>query len=124
MAATRRGVLGFLLAVSPGTRAAADDTARNARRLNELLASPSAARSIAVAYLRGAGLADPARAARDLEIDTVLASLDGICEHAAAREYLGRCIRNDFATGAVLEVDGWRLSRTEVGACLLVASVV
>jgi hypothetical protein len=124
MAATRRGVLGFLLAVSPAARVAGDDTARHARRLSELLASPPAAHSIAAAYLRGVGLADSARAANALRIDTVLAPLDHISDDTAARAYLGRCIRDDFAAGAVIEVDGWRLSRTEVGACLLVASVL
>ena len=69
------------------------------------------------------GETDVFRAAEALEMDAVLAPLDGIAGTAAAREFLGRRIRAVFAAGAVLNVDGWRLSRTEVGACLLAASV-
>ena len=92
-------------------------------RLTGLLRHPSTARRIAGAYLAGTGHADPRQAALDLDMPSVLAPIHRIAGSAASRAWLGARIRADFAAGAVLDVDGWRLSRTEVGACLLVAGV-
>jgi hypothetical protein len=89
-----------------------------ARRLTLLLREPESARRIAAAWLASIGETDPRRAARDLDMEKILAPLDGIAG-TTARAWLGARIRADFAEGAVLDVDGWRLSRTEVGACLL-----
>jgi hypothetical protein len=131
-AATRRlllatGTAAFLggIAALPARSAMATDlTAARGRRLAGLLTRPDTARDIAAAYLAGIGETDARRAAAALDMEAVLAPLDDMAGTSASREFLGARIRADFAAGAVLDVDGWRLSRTEVGACLLVASVV
>jgi len=88
-----------------------------------MLSGATSARRVAAAYLAGVGKTDMRRAALDLDMPAVLAPLDLIPGTTAARAWLGSRIRADFATGEVVDVDGWRLSRTEVGACLLVAGV-
>ncbi len=90
------------------------------RRLKNLLDRPESARHVAAAWLAGTGETDSLRAAMNLKMNTVLAPMDEISGDAARRSWLGARIRNDFTTGAVLDVNGWLLSRTEVGACLLV----
>jgi hypothetical protein len=110
-------------AALPARCAAMDDpTTTRARRLGRLVTSPRAARRVAQTYLAEIGHHDSRRAAQMLGVDSVLAPLDGIADIRASREFLGARIRADFAAGAVIDVAGWRLSRTEVGACLLVAS--
>jgi hypothetical protein len=125
MATTRRRLLaaaGF--ATLEATTARADDRlARHGRRLARLLRGPESARGIARAYLAGTGEINAYRAATALNMGTVLAPFDSVQGAVAARAWLGARIRADFTDGAVIEVDGWRLSRTEVGACLLAADV-
>jgi hypothetical protein len=125
MRATRRGLLAAAgLAVLPVTRTrAADRLEVLARRLIGLLGRPDSARHIAAAYLAGIEKTNWRRAALDLDMPEVLAPMDRITGTTASRAWLGSRIRADFEAGAVIDVDGWRLSRTEVGACLLVAGV-
>ncbi len=126
MRATRRWLLAAAgLAAVPAVRArAADDITAQGRRLTGMLNRPESARRIAAAYLAGTGQTDSRRAALELDMPTVLAPMDRIAGLTASRAFLSARIRADFEAGAVIDVDGWRLSRTEVGACLLVASVV
>jgi hypothetical protein len=124
MRATRRWLMAAAglaaIPIAPGT----NDLTVQGRRLVGLLHRPESARRIAVAYLSGIGASDARRAAMDLNMETALAPLNQIAGATAARAWLGSQIRADFEAGAVIDLDGWRLSRTEVGACLLVASVV
>jgi hypothetical protein len=125
MATTRRRLLmatGFAT-LEVTTTHADGRLARHGRRLARLLRGPESARGIADAYLAGVGEINAHRAATALNMGAVLAPLDRIQGQVAARAFLGARIRADFADGAVIEVDGWRLSRTEVGACLLAADV-
>jgi hypothetical protein len=92
-------------------------------RLKGLLGRPDSARHIAATYLDGSGQTDWRRAAVDLDIPAVFAPMHRIAGTTASRAWLGSRIRADFEAGAIIGVDGWRLSRTEVGACLLVAGV-
>jgi hypothetical protein len=126
MGATRRWLLAAAgLAAIPAVRThAADDMTVQARRLTGMLNHPESAHRIAAAYLAGTGKTDSRRAALELDMPAVLAPMDRIAGVTASRAFLGARIRADFEAGAVIDVDGWRLSRTEVGACLLVASVV
>jgi hypothetical protein len=121
MRATRRRLLTVAgwAALPAGLVSTDDPVTPLARRLTGLLREPESARRIAAAWLASIGETDPRRAARDLDMEKILAPLDGIAGTTAARAWLGARIRADFAEGAVLDVDGWRLSRTEVGACLL-----
>ena len=125
MTATRRGLLlmAGLLAVPDGGTRTEDNLAVLGRRLRGLLNGPGSARRIAAAYLAGVGAPDYRHAAVDLDMAEVLAPANGIAGATALRTWMGTRIRADFETGAVIDVDGWRLSRTEVGACLLAASV-
>ena len=123
---TRRQVLAAAglaaagLELLAGNLAPADDaiTARG-RTLAAMLRLPAAADRIAAAYLAETCETDWRRAAARLDMAAVLAPMDP----RDARTWLGQRIRQDFAVGAVVAVDGWRLSRTEVGACLLAAGV-
>ena len=125
MTSRRRDLLGaagcaMLAASSPPVD---DGLAVLGRRLTGLLSNPRSARHIAEAYMGGTGESDFRRAAIDLDMPAVLFAAAGIVTERALRTWLGTRIRADFATGAVLDVDGWRLSRTEVGVSLMVASV-
>ncbi len=53
----------------------------------------------------------------------VLAPIAGIVDADRLRTWLGARIRQDFAAGTTIDVAGWRLSRTEVGACVLAFGV-
>lgn len=125
MRATRRGLLAVAgLAAMSATGARADDRlARHGRRLRGMLDQPDSAHRVSDAYLTGIGNPDWRSAALALEMPAVLAPMEQVTGRAAARAWLGSRIRSDFAAGAVIDVDGWQLSRTEVGACLLVAGV-
>jgi hypothetical protein len=125
MPATRRQLmLACGMAGLPGgTAVASDDLAILGRRLRGLLSIPRAARQIASAYLDGAGGAGWRQAALNLGMPAMLAAAEGIDTAEALRTWLGARIRADFAMGAVIDVDGWRLSRTEVGACVLAFGV-
>jgi len=126
MSTTRRGVLvaAALVALPAGKAPADDHLAILGRRLMGLLDGPASACRIASAYLAGIGGTDFRRVAVDLGMPAMLAPARGIVETEALRTWLGTRIRTDFETGAVVDVDGWRLSRTEVGACVLVAGVI
>lgn len=119
--AKRRTILALAPWVMAGlTGAARPKPARAAalapgRRLRDLLQHPRSARAVAAAWR-----ANP-RSATDLDPRATLAPLARIDDPATARAWLGARIRADFVTGAVLDVDGWVLSRTEVAACLLAA---
>jgi hypothetical protein len=89
------------------------------RRLAGLLQETDAARFIATSYLASVGETDWYRAALRLDMPAVLGPFDTIVEPEAARRWLGERIRGDFGIGAIIDVDDWRLSRTEVGACVL-----
>ena len=101
--------------------AAEDDLTALGRRLAGLLRGVESAKHIAAAYLGGT---DWRRAALDLDMPAVLATASRLTGPDALRAWLGERIRADFAAGAVIDVDGWRLSRTEVGACVLTLGVV
>jgi hypothetical protein len=120
---TRRGALaGIVWSALPFDRLRAEaKPATRGQRLAGLSRDRNAARRIAAAFLADIGESDCHRAALDLDIATTLRPMDSITETQALRTFLGARIRADFATGAVIAVDGWLLSRTEVGACLLVA---
>ena len=121
MTVTRRSMIGLAaLAVAP-RGAAADPMAAIAGRLAALHASPADACAIARAYVSASGADTWRAAAGPLDMARVLAPAAAIDDPATLRAWLGARIRADFAEGAVVDVDGWRLSRTEVGACLLVA---
>ena len=75
-----------------------------------------AAQTVLSHILSGRGLD---RAALRLDMPAVLSPFDTIVEPEAARRWLGERIRGDFGIGAIIDVDDWRLSRTEVGACVL-----
>lgn len=126
MSATRRGLLvaAALVALPTGEAPADDHLAILGRRLKRLLDGPDSACRIASAYMAGIGGTDFRRAAVDLGIPAMLAPARGIVETEALRTWLGTRIRADFETGSVIDVNGWRLSRTEVGACVLVAGVI
>jgi hypothetical protein len=126
MAATRRRLLAVvgLASLPPRRTIAGDGIATQRRRLARLTRKAEPARRIAKAYLAGIGATDAHRAALDLDMPFVLAPLDQIAGTAAARAWLGSRIRADFGEGAVIDVDGWRLSRTEVGVCLMIADMV
>jgi hypothetical protein len=123
MAATRRVLLAAAgCAALPAQRGfPGDEPTRQGRHLKGLLRGSHSAHLVAAAYMAGIGRTDMRRAAQDLDMRSVLAPLDLSGSPAASRAWLGARIRADFAEGAVIDVDGWRLSRTEVGACLLVA---
>jgi hypothetical protein len=125
MPATRRRLLATAgLAAWPADRSVAGDSlAVLGYRLRRLLSGANSAHHIAAAYLAGIAETDYRRAAVDLGMPAILAPTDRIVGMDGLRAFLGSRIRADFATGAVIDVDGWRLSRTEVGACLLAASV-
>jgi hypothetical protein len=125
MKATRRGFLmaAGLAALPAGTAPAEDDLAVLGRRLRGLLSGPDPARHVAEVYLAGLGGIGWRDAALDLGMPALLAPASGIVEPDALRTWLGARIREDFAVGAVIGVDGWRLSRTEVGACVLASGV-
>jgi len=122
MPTTRRGFLVAAgIAALPITPAPADDAlAALGRRLAGLLGGVASARHVAAVYLNGT---DWRRAALALEMPAVLAPASAILEPDALRTWLGARIRADFETGAVIDVAGWRLSRTEVGACVLTSGV-
>ena len=122
MRATRRALMTIIGLTAAGARTG-DRLSDQGHRLKRMLGRPESARHIAAAYLSSVGMTDSRRAALDLNMPGVLAPMDRIAEVAASRAWLGSRIRADFAAGAVIDVDGWRLSRTEVGACLLVADV-
>jgi len=126
MSATRRMLLvAFGMTALPVVTArGGDDLADLGRRLKGLLNDPDAARRVATAYLTDIEATDFRRAAADLGMPALLAPAGRISETSALRSWLGARIRHDFATGWVIDVAGWRLSRTEVGACLLVAALV
>ncbi|HME20109.1 MAG TPA: hypothetical protein VKI44_01870 [Acetobacteraceae bacterium] len=117
-------VAAALVALPAGKAPADDHLAILGRRLMGLLDGPASACRIASAYLAGIGGTDFRRVAVDLGMPAMLAPARGIVETEALRTWLGTRIRTDFETGAVVDVDGWRLSRTEVGACVLVAGVI
>jgi len=125
MVATRRRFLVVAaLAALPADQAPAGDRMTvMALRLTELVSGTTAARRIAATYLAEVPETDFRRAAIGLDMPAVLAPAEGTMETFALRTWLGARIRADFEMGAVIDVAGWRLSRTEVGACLLVASV-
>jgi hypothetical protein len=112
-----------LAALPAGTAPAEDDLAVLGRRLRGLLSGPDSARHVAEAYLAGLGGIGWRDAALDLGMPAVLAPASGIVEPDTLRAWLGERIREDFAMGAVIDVDGWRLSRTEVGACVVTLGV-
>ncbi|MSP03223.1 MAG: hypothetical protein EXR07_19575 [Acetobacteraceae bacterium] len=121
MTMKRRAVLAAAgVALLPTRASAHDDLAAHGRRLGALLTSPNLARPIATAYLRATGETDWHRAAHALDMTPVLAPAAELLEEATLRTWLGERIRADFAEGRVVSVDGWRLSRTEVGACVIV----
>jgi len=113
--------LGALGASPRGARAASgaapDDPV--ASTLSRLLGHPESA-VVGRAYLRLAPDArDPARL-----VDLLSASCDGLALDAdldTLRPRLGWRIRQDFAEGRVVDVDGWRLSLTEARLCGLAA---
>jgi hypothetical protein len=119
-----RAAVGFAAAPDGNMTADGSMTAHR-RRLSGLLSEPASARLVAAAYMAAIGdsfgEANLHRAAMDLEMPAVLAPMHRIAGAAASRAWLGIRIRADFEEGAVVDVDGWRLSRTEVGVCLLVA---
>ena len=125
MRGTRRRLLAAAgCAALPVTRAhAADPLDALARRLNDLLGRPAAAHRIAGAWLAGAGGVDWRRAALDLDMLAILAPMERIVGVAEARAWLASRVRADFEAGAVVDVNGWRLSRAEVGTCVLVTGV-
>ena len=124
MPATRRGFLVAAgLAALPAVATADDELVVLGRRLTGLLSGPESAHHIAVAYLSGLGGTGWRRAALDLDMPAVLAPASGITELDSLRTWLGARIRADFESGDVIEVDGWRLSRAEVGACVLASGV-
>lgn len=125
MKATRRELLAAagLAALPVRGAGAADHLAVQGRRLEGLLSRPDAARRVASTYLACVGKTDSGQAAVDLGMPAVLAPMDQIAGMEASRAWLGSRIRADFEMGAVVDVDGWLLSRTEVGACLLVAGM-
>jgi hypothetical protein len=102
---------------------AADPLVILARRLNDLLGRPEAAHRIAAAYLAGVGGKEWRRAALGLDMPATLAPLERIAGVAEARAWLEWRVRADFEAGAVTDMDGWRLSRAEVGICVLVTGV-
>jgi hypothetical protein len=125
MRATRRRLLAVAgCAALPMIWArAADPLVVLARRLSDSLGRPAAAHHIAAAYLAGIGGVDWRRAALDLDMPAILAPMEHIAGVAEARAWLEWRVRADFEAGAVMDVDGWRLSRVEVGTCVLVTGV-
>jgi hypothetical protein len=123
MTATRRTLLLAVGALAMPFREvrAEDDLVMLGRRLAGLLNGPVAARHVATAYLGETGETDFRHAAEALGMPAALAPAREISGTQALRTWLGARIRADFEMGAVIEVDGWRLSRTEVGACVVVA---
>ena len=120
---TRRGFLAVAgLAMLPANGPQASDAlAIQGQSLARLISLPAAARHIAAIYLAGIRETDWRRAASELNMEAVLASANRLEDTETTRAWLGARIRADFHEGAVLDVDGWRLSRTEVGACVLAA---
>jgi hypothetical protein len=125
MRATRRRLLAATgcAALTMTSVHPADPLVILARRLNDLLGRPAAAHHIAAAYLAGIGGVDWRRAALELDMPAILAPLERIAGVAEARAWLDARVRSDFEAGAVMDVDGWRLSRAEVGTCVLVTGV-
>jgi hypothetical protein len=119
-----RAAVGFV-ATPAGNMIANGSMTAHRCRLSGLLSEPASARRVAAAYMAaigdGFGEANLHRAAMDLGMPAVLSPMHRIPGAAASRAWLGVRIRADFEEGAVVDVDGWRLSRTEVGVCLLVA---
>jgi hypothetical protein len=125
MPTTRRGMLlaAGWAALPAGQAGENARLAELGRRLAGLLSGTHAARQIAAGYLAATGETDSRKAAVALNLPAVLAPANRIVAPEQLRRWLGARIREDFATGAVLDVAGWRLSRTEVGVCLLVSAV-
>ena len=125
MAVTRRGLLAAVGLAALPVAQIGDRLSSQRRRLARLTRTAEPPHRIARAYLAATGAHRTALgAALDLDMPRVLAPLEQIAGAASARAWLGARIRADFAEGAVIDVDGWRLSRTEVGACLLIADMV
>jgi hypothetical protein len=123
MTATRRTILLVAGAFALPFREvrAEDDLVMLGRRMAGLLNGPLAARHVATAYLAETGETDFRHGAEELGMPATLAPAREISGTQALRTWLGARIRADFEMGAVIELDGWRLSRTEVGACVVVA---
>lgn len=83
--------------------------------LGELLLHTDSATVIGETYLRHC--ADE-RSSAALE-SKLLASLPAGCRIDGCE--LGKQVRRDFTTGNVVDLDGWRLSRTEARLCALYA---
>ncbi len=121
MALTRRELMAAsgLTALPLAKAFGGDELLIQGRRLAGLLTLPHAAHYIAAAYLRSVGRSSWRDAALNLGLFELLAPIAQITDAESLRVWLGTRIRADFAAREVVDVDGWRLSRTEVGACLL-----
>lgn len=125
MPATRRG---FLLAAGAAALPMAagpaeDELTTIGHRLLGLLSGTDAAHHVARTYLSEIGGLDWRHAVQDLDMPVTLAPIAEIADADTLRKWLGARIREDFAAGAAIDVAGWRLSRTEVGACVLAFGV-
>jgi hypothetical protein len=80
--------------------------------LADLFSTLPSARAIGAAYLRSCVDDAPGPA-------TLAAELPAGETVAALREAVAERVRNDFANGRVVTVDGWLLARTEVRLCAL-----
>ena len=91
-------------------------------RLMGLFAHPESARAVGMRYLETyrsdaspAGLLE--RLTRSLSVERSIHELDD----EALRARLLSCIRSDFESGRVVDLDGWVVSSTEADICALVA---
>ncbi len=109
MSATRRNVLIGLagLAAAGGAWAMRDAFGED----YGLLSSPGAAEAIGIAYAAEHGAPDLA----SIEAFLKEASDDAIAERIVTR------VREDFAAGRIVQVQGWFFSKTEADLCAWVA---
>ncbi|TVP45078.1 MAG: hypothetical protein EA350_10240 [Gemmatimonadales bacterium] len=78
-----------------------------------------AMRRIGEAAVRSGCLEQPAPLGLDIEACTGVTAQEFLAASPAGRRQLiDSAIRNDFATGRSVEVDGWILAATEVRICL------
>ena len=100
-----------------------DDTATDAGRLVRAFSSPESAAELGRAYLATASRErSPA-----LLVDRIAASLPAgykvlrTADDGQLKSLLARRLKEDFAAGNTVTVDGWVISRTEARLCALAA---
>ncbi len=127
---TRRALLAMaaIVALLPGRLVLAADRSGRARsvdlqagRLTEIFGRKRSARAVGRAYLQQA----PDEADPELLMSAICNNDAGLCRVVAhgdkfrLKKALRDCIRQDFADGQTVRVDGWLLSQTEARLCAL-----